>query len=124
MHCSVERNIGLRLFCLFRCCQRDYCSERSIYASPASGSRMVPAGSVAGNLTKAMAAKVDTEQGRRNYHRRLAIVEPVFANIEIHKGMNRFTLRSRIKVNIQWILYCMIHNIGKILNYGVRYAFT
>jgi len=85
---------------------------------------MVPVGSVPGNFTKAMAAKVDTEEGRRIYPQRLAVVEPVFANIEIHKGMNRFTLRSKIKVNIQWMLYCMIHNIGKILTYGVRYAFT
>jgi hypothetical protein len=85
---------------------------------------MVPVGSVAGNLTKAMAAKVDSEEGRRIYPQRLAVVEPVFANIEIHKGMNRFTLRSEIKVNIQWMLYCMIHNIGKILTYGVSYAFT
>jgi hypothetical protein len=81
-------------------------------------------GSVAGNLTKALAAKVDSEEGRRIYPQRLAVVEPVFANIEIHKGMNRFTLRSEIKVNIQWMLYCMIHNIGKILTYGVSYAFT
>ena len=71
-----------------------------------------------------MAAKVDTEEGRRIYHQRLAVVEPVFANMEIHKAMNRFTLRSKIKVNIQWMLYCIIHNIGKILNYGVRHAFT
>jgi hypothetical protein len=33
-------------------------------------------------------------------------------------------LRSKIKVNIQWMLYCMIHNIGKIVNYGRGYAFT
>ena len=85
---------------------------------------MVPVGSVPGNLSRVMAAKVDSEKGRRIYPQRLAVVEPVFANIEIHKGMNRFTLRSKIKVNIQWMLYCMVHNIGKILNYGVRYAFT
>jgi transposase len=85
---------------------------------------MVPLGAVPSNLSKAMAAKVDSEKGRRIYPQRLAVVEPVFANIEIHKGMNRFTLRSRIKVNIQWMLYCMIHNIGKILNYGVRPAFA
>jgi len=85
---------------------------------------MVPLGAVPGNLSKAMAAKVDSEKGRRIYPQRLAVVEPVFANIETHKGMNRFTLRSRIKVNIQWMLYCMIHNIGKILNYGVRHAFA
>ena len=28
------------------------------------------------------------------------------------------------KVNIQWLLYCMIHNIEKIVNYGVNYGFT
>jgi len=79
---------------------------------------MVPVGSMLGNLTKAMAAKIDSEKGRRIYHQRLAIAEPVFANIRVHKVMNRFTLRGRIKVNIQWLLYCMVHNIGKILTRG------
>jgi len=85
---------------------------------------MIPVGSVLGNLTKAMAAKVDSEWGRRIYHYRMAIAEPVFANIRTFKAMNRFTLRGKIKVNIQWLLYCMVHNIGKILNYGYKYAFT
>jgi len=83
---------------------------------------MVPVGSVLGNLTKAMGAKIDSEQGRRIYHQRMAIAEPVFANIRVHKVMNRFTLRGRIKVNIQWLLYCMVHNIGKILTRGLKYA--
>jgi transposase len=85
---------------------------------------MVPVGSVIGNLTKAMAAKIDSEKGRRIYHHRMAIAEPVFANIRTDKAMNRFTLRGKIKVNIQWLLYCMVHNIAKILNYGFKYAFT
>jgi transposase/IS5 family transposase len=85
---------------------------------------MVPVGSVIGNLSKAMAAKVDSEKGRRIYHRRITIAEPVFANIRTWKAMNRFTVRGKIKANIQWLLYCMVHNIGKILNYGPRYAFT
>ena len=78
----------------------------------------VPVGSVPGNLTKAMAAKVDSEKGRKIYPRRIAIVEPVFANIRAHKEMDRFTLRGKIKVTIQWLLYCMVHNIGKIAAYG------
>jgi hypothetical protein len=78
----------------------------------------VPVGSAPGNLTKAMAAKVDSEKGRKIYPLRLAIVEPVFANIRTHKSMNRFTLRGKVKVNIQWLLYCMVHNVGKIANYG------
>jgi len=85
---------------------------------------MVPVGSVPGRLTKAMVAKVDSEKGRRIYHRRIGIAEPVFANIRVRKVMNRFTLRGRIKVNIQWLLYCMVHNIGKILNFGFKYAFS
>jgi transposase len=85
---------------------------------------MVPVGSVIGNLSKAMGAKVDSEKGRRIYHHRIAIAEPVFANIRTWKAMNRFTVRGKIKANIQWLLYCMVHNIGKILNYGPRYAFT
>ena len=78
----------------------------------------VPVGSVPGHMTKVMAAKIDTEQGRRVYDQRAGIVEPVFANIRFLKSMDRFTLRSRLKVNIQWLLYCMVHNMGKIAGYG------
>ena len=78
----------------------------------------VPVGSIPGHLTKVMAAKIDTEQGRRVYDQRAGIVEPVFANIRFLKSMDRFTLRGRLKVNIQWVLYCMVQNIGKIARYG------
>ncbi|MEE9151674.1 MAG: IS1182 family transposase [Thermoplasmata archaeon] len=78
----------------------------------------VPVGSVPGNLTKEMAEKIDTEKGRHLYHQRIAMVEPVFSNIRFLKRLDRFTLRGKIKVNIQWILYCMVHNIGKIAAYG------
>jgi len=37
------------------------------------------------NYLQEMAAKIDTEQGRRIYPRRTAIVEPVFANSRTHK---------------------------------------
>ena len=78
----------------------------------------VPIGHMPGNLTKEMAQKIDTEEGRNIYHQRIAIVEPVFANIKCMKGLDRFTLRGKIKVNIQWVLYCMVHNICKIMRYG------
>ncbi|MBW1862420.1 MAG: transposase [Deltaproteobacteria bacterium] len=78
----------------------------------------VPIGYVSGNLTKEMAQKIDTKEGRNIYHQRIAIVEPVFANIKCMKRLDRFTLRGKIKVNIQWILYCMVHNMEKIANYG------
>jgi transposase len=74
------------------------------------------------SLSKQMVEKIDTEAGRRIYPQRLAIAEPVFANIRINKRLDRFTLRGKIKVNIQWLLYCLVHNIEKILNYGVARA--
>ena len=66
--------------------------------------------------------KIETEQGRRIYPQRLAIAEPVFANIRTNKRLDRFTLRGKIKVNIQWLLFCLIHNIEKIVNYGLAFA--
>jgi hypothetical protein len=50
------------------------------------------------------------------YSRRIATVEPVFANIRHHKRMSRFTLRGKTKVATQWQLYCLVHNIEKIAN--------
>jgi transposase len=79
---------------------------------------LVPVSSIPGNRTKAMADKIDSRQGRKIYNRRMAIVEPVFGNIRFLKRLDRFTLRGKIKVNIQWLLYCMVHNIEKITNYG------
>ncbi|MBM4148322.1 MAG: IS1182 family transposase [Lentisphaerae bacterium] len=75
-----------------------------------------------GSLTDAMKAKIDTPEGRRIYSRRLSTVEPVFANVRAQKRMDRFTLRGRLKVNIQWMLYCMVHNMEKIVNFGESYA--
>ena len=82
----------------------------------------VPIGTEGINLSKQMVEKIETEQGRRIYPQRLAIVEPVFANIRSNKRLDRFTLRGKIKVNIQWLLYCLVHNIEKILNYGLSCA--
>ena len=74
------------------------------------------------SLSKQMVEKIETEQGRRIYPQRLAIAEPVFANIRVNKRLDRFTMRGKIKVNIQWLMFCLVHNIEKILNYGLAYA--
>jgi transposase/predicted RNA-binding Zn-ribbon protein involved in translation (DUF1610 family) len=74
------------------------------------------------DLVGEMIEKIDTEQGKQRYERRLAIVEPVFANIKTQKRLDRFNLRGKQKVNVQWLLYCIIHNIEKIVNFGVSFA--
>ena len=75
-----------------------------------------------GSITDDMKQKIDTEEGRRIYSKRLGIVEPVFGNIRACKRMDRFTVRGQIKVNIQWMLYCLVHNIEKITNFGKTYG--
>ena len=76
----------------------------------------------AGGLTNDIKQKIDTPEGRKIYGKRLAIVEPVFGNIRTQKKMDHFTLRGINKVNIQWRLYCLVHNIEKILHFGRSFA--
>jgi transposase len=79
----------------------------------------VPVDTQPPNLIDEMKAKIDTDQGKRIYARRLGIVEPVFANICVHKRLHRFTLRSKSKVDVQWTLFALVHNIGKIHTFGM-----
>ena len=68
--------------------------------------------------TAKMKRRLDSDEGRRRYGQRFATVEPVFGNIRHNKGLNRFTLRGRTKVDTQWKLYCMVHNIEKLAHHG------
>lgn len=70
------------------------------------------------NHTARMRRKIDTDEGRHQYSKRLGIVEPVFANISSAHRLKRFSLRGRGKVSTQWQLFCLVHNIGKIQRYG------
>ena len=65
-----------------------------------------------------MKHRVDSVLGKWIYSHRMSVVEPVFANIGTQKKLNRFSLRGKRKVDGQWKLYCMVHNIGKIMRYG------
>ena len=70
------------------------------------------------NHTARMQARIDTPEGRAQYGMRFATVEPVFANLRHNKRLDRFTLRGRTKVNGQWQLYCLVHNIEKLAHAG------
>ncbi|WP_242481042.1 transposase [Rubrivivax gelatinosus] len=49
-------------------------------------------------------------------------VEPVFANLRHNKGLRHFTLRGQTKVDAQFKLFCLVHNIEKLAKagYGTR----
>ena len=68
--------------------------------------------------TARMKRRIDSPEGRRLYGRRVGIVEPVFGNLRHNKGLDRFTLRGRTKVDGQWKLFCLVHNIEKLAHAG------
>ncbi len=70
------------------------------------------------SYTDKMKRRIDSPEGRIKYGRRFATVEPVFGNLRHNKQLNRFTLRGRTKVDAQWKLYCMVHNIEKLAHHG------
>ncbi len=70
------------------------------------------------HFTERMKQAIDSPRGRKLYSQRMATVEPVFANLRHNKRLNRFTLRGQPKVNTQWTLYCLVHNIEKLARHG------
>lgn len=73
-------------------------------------------------FTDRMKRKIDSTLGRVLYGMRLAISEPPFSHMTSALGLDRFTLRGKVKVNTQWNLFCIVHNLTKIHRYGFGYA--
>jgi transposase len=106
--------------------QRKYCGSCSLRAkcirhehTPYRQVALMKEVSTGINPMEEMISRIDTPYGRSVYSRRMGTVEPVFGHLAGMKKLNRFTLRGKEKVNSQWLLYCMVHNIGKIQRYGV-----
>ncbi|NNJ95629.1 MAG: transposase [Gammaproteobacteria bacterium] len=70
------------------------------------------------SVIERMKRKIDSVQGRHIYSQRLGTVEPVFGHISDAIGIKRFSLRTKRKVDGQWKLMMMLHNILKIHRYG------
>lgn len=70
------------------------------------------------SYTDWMKHRIDSDKGKQIYSHRMSTVEPVFANITSCKKLKRFSLRGKEKVQGQWQLFCMMHNIEKLMRYG------
>jgi transposase len=81
-----------------------------------------PRGRLAKTATRIdrMRRKLKTKAGRAIYARRKTIVEPVFGQIKQARGFRQFLLRGLKKVQAEWALVCMTHNILKV--YRMIYA--
>jgi transposase len=73
-----------------------------------------PAGA---SVKERMAHKLRTEAGRACYAKRKQIVEPVFGQIKQGRGFRQFLLRGLKKVQAEWNLVCLTHNLLKIWRY-------
>lgn len=60
-----------------------------------------------------MEEKLGSEAGRTTYAQRKSSVEPVFGQMEM-RGLRRFLLRGKEKVQLEWSLWCTTHNLLKL----------
>ena len=75
-----------------------------------------PRGPLPKNATRVerMKRKLQTKAGRAVYAARKTIVEPVFGQIKQARGFRQFLLRGLRKVQGEWALVCLTHNILKL----------
>ncbi len=74
------------------------------------------------SYTKKMIERFDSALGQFLYSRRMGIVEPVFANVCCALGLDWFSLRGKAKVDTQWKLFAIVHDLLKLARYGPSYA--
>ncbi|MGL1930696.1 MAG: transposase [Desulfotalea sp.] len=67
-----------------------------------------------------MKRKVDSVLGKEIYSKRIGTAEPPFAHIRSVMGLSRFSFRGKKKVNNQWLLFCIVHNLKKVFRYGLE----
>lgn len=82
-------------------------------APPGAGAAAEEAAEAPG--TAEMRAKLRTPEGRAAYAKRKQTVEPVFGQLKERRGLRRFLLRGLAKVTGEWALWCLTHNLGKIV---------
>ena len=83
-----------------------------------------PKGRPPKNLTakQQMARRNRTQKGRAEYARRKVIIEPVFGQIKQGLGFRNFLLRGLEKMQGEWKLVCLTHNLLKFFRSGAQAA--
>lgn len=71
------------------------------------------------SAAEAMRQKLSSAEGKAVYKMRKAVVEPVFGQIKERRGFRRFLLRGLKKVEAEWQIICLTHNLLKLFRAGV-----
>jgi transposase len=66
-------------------------------------------------LQEKMREKLRSDEGELVYQQRSYTVEPVFSNMKWNRPKLIMTMRGKRKVKGEFILMCIVHNIGKII---------
>ncbi len=88
------------------CAVREKCTKRSLREIFRDGREP---------LLEAMRTKLRTEEGKQTYNKRMYTVEPVFGDIKWNRGKLMMSLRGKVKVNGEFCLMCLVHNVKKII---------
>ena len=99
------------------CALSGECLKRAVKSNAGRGrqvTRFEPKAKDPAHPSECMCQAIDSPQGRQLYSQRIGTVEPVFGNLRHNKRLSRLNHRGQSKVNTQWKLYCMVHNIEKL----------
>jgi hypothetical protein len=66
-----------------------------------------------------MDAKLASDEGKAAFGERCTTIEPVFGQMEM-RGLQRFLLRGKAKVGLEWSLWCTTHNLLKLWRATMR----
>ena len=77
-----------------------------------------PRGRIPKNATQRehMARRLRTKQGRADYARRKAIVEPAFGQMKVKQAAGHLRLRGLAGAQGEWTLHVICHNLRKLAN--------
>ena len=95
---------------LFIATNKDWKQRKALQALPPPRGR-IPSSAT---LRDRMERKLLTKRGREIYKMRGKTVEPVFGQIKDARRLDRFLMRGKAKVSMEWSLMCTTHNILKL----------
>jgi hypothetical protein len=115
-----------------------YCSEENLAAADPEGPELFvatrkdwkqrqqmrqaspPRGRIPAHLSRRerMDRKLLTKRGRRLYKKRSQIIEPVFGQTKMCRGINGFQQRGLAKCQAEWKVICGTHNLLKLWRSG------
>jgi transposase len=110
---TEEKSIYKCKECL-KCSVKPECTKKAKYKQLSRGEHE--------HLIEQNRAKLISDEGRKEYQKRMHTVEPVFGNIKFNLGFRQFLVRGAAKVKGEFDLMCIAHNIKKIATYCDKHA--